>query len=415
MTLPLLLRLVAVAAVLAASWPAGALAAPAPAAPPPASGPAYRFFPETGHAVMGKLRQFFDSHGGLDVFGFPRTDLMQENGLLVQYFQRGRLEVVGAQQTVQVSLLGDLIKGDRSYPPAPPTPNSKELTYFPQTSHSVHGAFLAFFNSRGGVETFGYPTSEEYRENGVTVQWFQRARFEYHPELPPAYQVSLSLLGDLALQKNNVPAAAIAAQPAPQPIAEGVSSFANSSANRVHNVLLMASKIDGVVVPPGATFSFNDVMGDVGPDAGWAEGIVIINRRSQPGLGGGICQVSTTVFRAAFWAGVPITERHDHTYPVPYYTQGGAPEGFDATVWSPQLDLKFQNDTGAPLVIGAQADRRTATLRIKLFGKKVERKVTLEGPVISNVRPAPEDEEGGNPRDEDERPLSFKQRLRRLG
>jgi vancomycin resistance protein YoaR len=171
-------------------------------------------------------------------------------------------------------------------------------------------------------------------------------------------------------------------------VAEGVSNYSYSPYARVVNIKNMVRKLNGTVLAPGEEFSFNAVMGDITPSEGWAEGLVIEGDRTVPGLGGGICQVSTTAFRAAFWAGVPITERHDHAYPVPYYTQGGYPEGFDATVWSPDLDFKFVNDTGSFMLIQATMDTARQDVHVSLFGTKPARTVKLEGPQIWNVTPA---------------------------
>jgi len=173
-------------------------------------------------------------------------------------------------------------------------------------------------------------------------------------------------------------------------VAEGKSNFSYSPWERVVNVKKMASLLNGVLVAPGEEFSFNKVMGDIDPRDGWATGLVILGGRTVPGVGGGICQVSTTAFRGAFWAGLPITERHDHDYPVPYYTQGGYPEGFDATVWSPDLDFKFRNDTPGYLLIQTTIDAASSNLTVSFYGTKVPgRTVTMDGPFISNVRPAP--------------------------
>jgi hypothetical protein len=376
-----------------ALMPASAFAA---AAPPTSSTPAapkvgaaaIRYFPETGHTLGGNFRDFFETHGGLDAFGFPRTEPVQENGFLVQYFQRARMEWHPDVSQVQLSLLGSILTQGRTFATVPAAANSPEFHFFPETGHSVHHAFLAYFNARGGLDQFGYPISEETVENGFTVQYFQRARMEWHPELAPAYSTSLTLLGDQYITKNLASSGWLAPVPQPQLIAEGVSNFAYSPTNRVINIKLMAKKLNGIVVPDGAIFSFDQVMGDVGADAGWAEGLVIVGNETDPGLGGGICQVSTTAFRAAFWAGVPITERHDHAYPVPYYTQGGSPEGFDATVWSPDLDFKFQNDTGAPLTITTRVDVPTSQLYVDFYGKSVSRQVEMVGPFTSNRRPA---------------------------
>jgi vancomycin resistance protein YoaR len=173
-------------------------------------------------------------------------------------------------------------------------------------------------------------------------------------------------------------------------VSEGKSNFSYSPYERIVNVKKMASLLNGVVLAPGEEFSFNKVMGDIDQSEGWAEGLVIMGGRTVPGLGGGICQVSTTTFRGAFWAGLPITERHDHDYPVPYYTQGGYAEGFDATVWSPDLDLKFRNDTPGYLLIQTTIDPARSNLTVSFYGTKVpNRDITMEGPFISNVRPAP--------------------------
>jgi len=377
-----------------ALMPASAFAAASPqAGTSPDSSPrigaaAPRYFQETGHSLGANFRDFFETHGGLDAFGFPRTESVQENGFLVQYFQRARMEWHPEINQVQLSLLGSILTQGRAFDPAQPVPNGPEVRYFRETGHTVHHAFLSYFNSRGGVDQFGYPISDEIVEDGFRVQYFQRARMEWHPELPPAYFVSLTLLGDQYIAKNLAGSGWLTAVPQPQLISEGVSNFAGSPNNRVFNIRLMAKKLNGTVVPDGATFSFNQIMGDVGPDAGWAEGLVILGDSTEKGLGGGICQVSTTTFRAAFWAGVPIAERHDHAYPVPYYTQGGAPEGFDATVWSPTLDFKFQNDTGAPITITTRVDLPTAQLYVDFYGKPVSRKVDMIGPFTSNRRPA---------------------------
>ena len=385
--------LIRVLALGLALMPASAFAAAAPQSPPAPDAPrvgaaAIRYFPETGHSLGGNFRDFFETYGGLDAFGFPRTEPVLENGLLVQYFQRARMEWHPEVNQVQLSLLGSILTQGRTFPIVPPAADGTDLHYFPETGHTVHHAFLAYFNARGGLDHFGYPISEETVEGGFTVQYFQRARMEWHPELAPAYSTSLALLGDQYIAKNLATSGWLAPAPPPQLISEGVSNFAYSPANRVINIKLMAKKLNGTVVPDGATFSFDQIMGDVGTDPGWAEGLVIVGNETDKGLGGGICQVSTTTFRAAFWAGVPIPERHDHTYPVPYYTQGGFPEGFDATVWSPNLDFKFQNDTGAPLTITTRVDVPSSQLYVDFYGKPVNRKVDMVGPFTSNRKPA---------------------------
>src|SRR5207237_3419114 len=111
-------------------------------------------------------------------------------------------------------------------------------------------------------------------------------------------------------------------------------------ANRVHNVQLVSRLIDGHLIAPGATFSFNRATGARTADKGFLEAPVIINGELQTGLGGGVCQVSTTVFNAAYEAGLKITARTNHALYISHY-----PLGRDATVDYPYVDLKFVNDT----------------------------------------------------------------------
>jgi vancomycin resistance protein YoaR len=123
--------------------------------------------------------------------------------------------------------------------------------------------------------------------------------------------------------------------------------FAGSSAERIQNIATAAAEFHGVLVAPGETFSMGDYLGDISLDNGYAEALIIFGNRTVKGVGGGVCQVSTTLFRAAFFGGYPIVERHPHAYRVGYYEQGsGSPgPGMDATVFLPLVDFKFTNDT----------------------------------------------------------------------
>ena len=162
-----------------------------------------RYFSETGHWVGGDFLSFFDQHGGLDVFGYPRTEVITSQGRLVQYFQRARFESWPENlppYNVQLMLMGDAVMGPGD-PAIPlnriPAPDDSSQSYYPQTGHSLGGAFRDFFRSHGDLVIFGYPTSEAYLgPSGFVIQRFQRARFELHPGLPAAYQVSVGLLGD---------------------------------------------------------------------------------------------------------------------------------------------------------------------------------------------------------------------------
>ena len=141
--------------------------------------------------------------------------------------------------------------------------------------------------------------------------------------------------------------------------------------NRLHNVRLVAQLVDGALIAPGAEFSFNKTTGERSPERGFLEAPVIINGELQNGIGGGVCQVSTTVFNAAFDAGLSITSRTNHALYISHY-----PQGRDATVNYPDLDLRFQNDTDKWLLLRTFVG--ASELTVNLYGKPVHRRVEVE-------------------------------------
>ncbi len=175
-----------------------------------------------------------------------------------------------------------------------------------------------------------------------------------------------------------------------EPIGTGTSSFYHSIPGRIHNVALATSRVNGVLVAPNEEFSFDKALGDVSKFTGYEEAYVIQNGKTVLGDGGGVCQVSTTLFRAILKAGLPITERHAHAYRVGYYEQD-APPGMDATTFVPTVDLKFKNDTGHYILIQGQADTTNLTMSFTLFGKSDGRVSQVTKPVISDTSSAPPD------------------------
>lgn len=171
-------------------------------------------------------------------------------------------------------------------------------------------------------------------------------------------------------------------------IGSGTSLFKHSIPNRIHNVKLAASRVNGILVKPGEEFSFVKYLGDVSKATGYATAYVIQNGRTVLGDGGGVCQVSTTLFRAILNSGLPITERHPHSYRVSYYEED-SPPGFDATVFYPSVDLKFVNDTGNYILIQSEVDPVELRLTYKLYGKRDGRTVTVTKPVVSGYSPPP--------------------------
>jgi len=167
-------------------------------------------------------------------------------------------------------------------------------------------------------------------------------------------------------------------------VATGESYFIGSPSGRDHNIRLAAKKFDGVVVPTGETFSFNEHLGEVTSEAGYDESFITAGEQLAMGVGGGICQVSTTAFRAAFWGGYPITERWYHGQRVGYYELRGGGVGMDATVYSPHVDLKFVNDRSAPLLIETEVGEGTHRLVFRFYSTDDGRRVEMEGPVVTN-------------------------------
>ena len=177
---------------------------------PRIEGPDVMYFNQTGHNIFGGFRKFFEANGGIDIFGYPRTEEMTEEGMTVQYFQRARFEYypnfAGTPYEVQLTLLGiEIRKGEPFAETVAPMPTTETQQFFPETGHSVHFAFLKFFRENGGIYIFGYPISQEIIEDGRIVQYFQRARFEYHPQhAGTRYEVQLGLLGDAILRQRSL-------------------------------------------------------------------------------------------------------------------------------------------------------------------------------------------------------------------
>jgi vancomycin resistance protein YoaR len=166
-------------------------------------------------------------------------------------------------------------------------------------------------------------------------------------------------------------------------IGEGTSNFSGSTAARIQNIGVGAAQFDGVLVAPGQTFSFNRYLGEVSAEKGYAESIIIWGNDTRVDVGGGLCQVSSTVFRAAFWAGVPITERVPHLFRVSYYEP---PKGMDATIYSPYTDLKWVNDTEDFILIRSYVDKANKNITFRFYGNAPGRTVEMDGPHESRLK-----------------------------
>jgi len=138
-------------------------------------------FPQTGHTLSNRygFLDYWRSHGQMLLFGLPLTEEFEQDGRVIQYFERARFEFDPQVGQVQLGLLGREALGERAFAPAEPLKNAR---YFAETNHNLSAKFRKFWEKRGGLERFGLPLSEEFEENGRIVLYFERVRFEYHPE-----------------------------------------------------------------------------------------------------------------------------------------------------------------------------------------------------------------------------------------
>lgn len=172
-------------------------------------------------------------------------------------------------------------------------------------------------------------------------------------------------------------------------LGEGTSHFSGSSSGRIHNLILAAENTSGVLVPPGATYSMNDSVGPIDFQHGFQSAYIIKGGRTILGEGGGVCQTSTTLFRAVLNSGLPVVSRYPHAYRVGYYEQD-MPVGFDAAIFQPSWDFKFKNDTSAYVLVQTYSNLQESTLTFKLYGTPDGRQVEISTPVVTDQSPPPE-------------------------
>lgn len=158
-------------------------------------------------------------------------------------------------------------------------------------------------------------------------------------------------------------------------LGRGTSDYGKSPTSRIHNLKLGMSKFNGVILKPGEEFSFNKLLGEVDGQNGYQDELVIKGGLLKREYGGGLCQVSTTMFRAAIMSGLAIKERKPHSFPVQYYN----PQGFDSTIYPGVVDLKFINDTANHILI--QTKVIGSQLNIEMYGSDDGRRITMEGPI----------------------------------
>ncbi|MFL5733804.1 MAG: L,D-transpeptidase, partial [Chloroflexia bacterium] len=138
-----------------------------------------RFYPQTGKTLSAEFVGFYDANGGLPIFGYPLTDAEIEGGFKVQYLERARIEYhpenAGTQYEVLLGLLGNILTEGRQFALAGAADRASGpgKIYFPETTHTLSGPFLSYWQRNGGLALFGYPISEPVQEGGYTVQYFE--------------------------------------------------------------------------------------------------------------------------------------------------------------------------------------------------------------------------------------------------
>ena len=172
-----------------------------------------------------------------------------------------------------------------------------------------------------------------------------------------------------------------------QLVAEATSYYTGSTQSRVTNIIEALERFNGLIIAPGEEFSFNHYLGDINVEDGFVQGKIIFGGRTVEGVGGGVCQVSTTIFRAALKAGFPIVERNSHGYRVGFYELNNTPPGLDAAIFQPTADFRFVNDTPYYLLFETSVFPQDQSIQFRLYSTNPGRQVVIEGPVINAVVP----------------------------
>lgn len=181
-----------------------------------------------------------------------------------------------------------------------------------------------------------------------------------------------------------------------QILSQQTTYFWGSSAARIQNITTASARFDGVLVAPGETFSMGQTLGDVSLNNGFTEALIIYGGRTIKGVGGGVCQVSTTLFRTVFFAGFPVVERIPHAYRVSYYeeTSSGSDDaslaGLDATVYFPLVDFQFKNDSPYWILMETNVDLGSRSLTWTFYSTSDGRSVQWNTSGPQNVVPAPD-------------------------
>lgn len=262
---------------------------------------------------------------------------------------------------------------------------AKEIDILPQN------ALFRFMleGNKGKVVVF-QPSKKGRRVNAEkTLRVLEEKLPSLAKQLSPSSEIKVSLQVEAAEPKVNTSQANNLG--IEEFLGKGVSYFKSSSPERMHNIGLASSRLDGLLIAPGEIFSLSEALGEISIASGYQSSYIIKEGKTVLGDGGGVCQVSTTLFRTGLNVGLPILERHPHSYRVSYYEQGGFSPGLDAAIFTPSVDLKMKNNSPAYILIQTNFNLNTKTLAFELYGKKDGRTVEISEVKVWDQKSPPED------------------------
>jgi hypothetical protein len=334
-----------------------------------------------GYRVATPFLRWLETHGGADRVGAPISHPLVEDDITTQYFRFGRLELAAGER-VELTALGRLVAGEllQTAPFAwvgaeAPEARDPERVYLAEAGHTLGGAFRWYWQANGAVPLLGYPISEEFfapDAAGVTrrVQYFERAVLIYEPQAAPDAAVQRLPLGAWYADQRAIPAAARIPSAPPALLAMATLPF-NPASGDGQNIALAAARLNGATIEAGKVLSFLTAIGGISEKNGYQTGRGIQNGVLTDMAGGGVCLVSTALYRAAWDAGLPVSARTGHRFWLSAFA--GDP-GLEAAVADPGLDLQIGNNLAAPVLV--EATTTNGLLILRLWGESDGRRVT---------------------------------------
>jgi hypothetical protein len=356
-----------------------------------------RYFEQTGHNVWGPFLAFYEAQGGVALLGLPLTEVLNEDGQQVQYFERARL-VRDPQQpdTITRTPLGSVLAehaaahaNASAFAQHEPQPAAISR-YSRTTGHNIGHWFADFWQAHGGAARLGHPISEaffELRQHGEQATLYRMQYFEYARLEAPldqrgyAHEVHLALLGREYLTRHRAPTSLLDPALPIRRLGESTLYVGSSATGSVKNVHLATHNLHGLWVEPGKVGSFLDGIGAVTAQAGYTSGAAIVGGSVVEELGGGICYVSTILYRAILDAGLEVVERSPHTLALSEFS---SMPGLDSAVFTPDMDMRWRNDTPGPLFIASEIAADGAVV-IRVWGYDDGRTTKISEPLVSYV------------------------------